>query len=113
MSTTFTIFGIVEPRWFQITFDIKPQVKYRIDEANIDLECTISIDKSEVAAVCQTNRFDAEVLSGVLPYVWDFVSAEIDLFSFSLGRALTLIMDRVQGPDGSIGFLAGTAPDLA
>jgi hypothetical protein len=110
---TFRIRGNIEPRWFQITFDFTPEVKYRIDEADIDLTCSITIDKSDVVASCQTNRFDEEVLSWVLPYVFDWTSAEIDLFSFSAGRALSVNIDRVQWPDGSTHLLAPVAPDLA
>lgn len=110
---TFKLLGTVEPTWFQITFDLTPQVGYTIDEASIELSSSISIEKSAVVATCQTNRFDEEVLAWVLPYVFDWVSAEIDLFSFSTGRALTVNIDRVEWPDGSTRFLAGTAPDLA
>jgi hypothetical protein len=109
----FKVFGKIEPPWFEITFDIESQVAYRIEESDIDLKCTIAIKKSNVVATCEANRWDETTLGSVVGYLFDWVGAEIDLFTFVTGMVFTVHLDRAEYPDGSNRELIGTAPELA
>jgi hypothetical protein len=110
---TFKIFGKVEPPWYSFDLEFEPQVGYRIEEADIDLKATIAINKSVITVTCETNRWDEAVLGWVLHYVYDWVGAVIDLFTFSAGMVLYFHLDRSEYPDGSDHPLIGKAPDLS
>jgi len=107
------VLGKIEPPWFHLTFDIEPEVKYRIDEADIDLKATIRIKQSDVVITVELNRWDDTVLGWVLQYLFDWVGAEVDLFSFASGKIFNVHLDRAEYPDGSVHQLIGEAPDLA
>ncbi len=104
---TFKVFGNVEPPWFQITFDIEPQVGYRIEEADIDVKSTIAIKQSNLVITCETNRWDEAVLGWLLQYLFDWVGAEIDLFTFASGKVFHVHLDRAEYPDGTSHMLIG------
>jgi hypothetical protein len=110
---TFKVLGKIEPPWIQLTFDIEPQVRYRIDEVALDLSCKISIKQSDVLVTCEASRFDEGTMAWALQYLFDWVSAEVDLFTFASGKVFNVHLDSAEYPDGSIHRLIGTAPDLA
>jgi hypothetical protein len=83
---------------------------------NIDLKSTISIKGSTVVVTCEANRWDEGVMGWVLQYLFDWVSAEIDLFTFASGKVFHVHLDHAEYAeytDGSSHCLIGTAPDLA
>jgi hypothetical protein len=107
------VFGKVEPPWYHITFDFEPEVKYRIDEADIDVKAKIQIHESDIVVTVDLNRWDTSVLGWILQYLFDWVSAEINLFSFSTGKVFDVHLDRAEDPGGTVHRLISTAPDLA
>ena len=110
---TFKIFGKVEPPWYSFDLEFEPQINYKIEEANIDLKATIAIKKSVITIVCETNRWNKEILPWTLEYIYDWVGTIINLFTFSAGIVLHFHLDKSEYPDGSDHPLVGTAPDLA
>lgn len=109
----FKVMGKVEPPWVPISFEFQPKVKYRIAEKDIDLECTIAIEQSDVVVTCDVNRWDGDTLAWVLQYIFDWVSAEVDLFTFAAGIVFAVHFDRAEYPDGSAHQLMGTPSDQA
>ena len=113
MMPSLRLLGRVEPLWYALNFDLKPEFKHRIEEIDVELTCTVEIDKSLVTAHCEISKRQPEYLSWILPYVYDFVSSGVDLACFAWGKGFQVLLDRAELPNGQQSYLVNDAPDLA
>lgn len=106
-------FGKVEPPWYELNFDYRPEFKHQINEIDVGVTCRVEINKSVITAQCEVSKWSAEYLSWILNYVYDFVCSEVDLACFAWGKGFQVLLDRAEMPDGRQTYLVNDAPNLA
>lgn len=110
---TVKVMGKVLPAFYPLTIPFTPKIAYKMDYLGIDLECETAITNSDVVATCQVSRWESDVLSGIVRYVYEWATAQVNLFAFATGRAFTLYLDHAELPDGSQTSIAIENPGLA
>lgn len=108
---TLHILGKIEPEWLKLDFNVTPTVGYQIGEVNI--RCLIDIKGSNIDITCEVSEWTEDLLPQIVGYTFDWVSAEVNIFSFASGKIFEIYLNRAIYPDGKRVNLNNEAPKLA
>jgi hypothetical protein len=110
---TIKVLGKVLPSVIQISLDSIPEVDWTAAEAKLQMHFHISIVKSLVEVTIDLNKYPIDDLAVVFNRVFDLTRACVDTLVFATGYGLTVYLDQLVAPDGTVSPILLQNPALA
>jgi hypothetical protein len=104
--------GKIFPEVVKLTVADHPQINWHDAENNLDLIFTIIIQEGRITVECETNRFEARLITPIFMRAFDLARATVDLTAFSTGYGLVVIFDTFTSPSGEVTPFASYDPAL-
>ena len=113
MGSKIKFVGRITPEATCVSIDSGAKVHWKI-ETGIEVDFEILIDRSEVVVEC---TYDGSItqnhLDGMFVRAFDIVRATVDLLSFSIGRGLIVVLDKIIDRCGNESGILLQEPPLA
>jgi hypothetical protein len=99
--------GRIFPEAIKLSVQDNPQINWRDVESDLEITFTLIIQNGAVSVDCDVNKFDYNLhIESIYMRAFDLARATVDLAAFSAGWGLTVLLDKLTLPDGTITDLA-------
>ena len=110
---TIHVLGRLLPSFFQLTFDGLPEVDHLASEVGLQMHFAFKIVQSEIDVTVDLNKWDIALFDWVYIRVFDFCRTFIEIYHFASGDGLTVHLDKLVLPDGTISPIMSRNPALS
>jgi hypothetical protein len=105
--------GRIFPEAIQLSIKDHPQINWKDDENDLDINFAISIQKGAVTVDCDVNKFDPALhLTSLYMRAFDLARATVDLTAFCTGYGFTVLFEKFTSPNGETTNLGPHDPRL-
>jgi hypothetical protein len=105
--------GRIFPEAIQLSVKDHPQINWRDDENDLDINFAISIQNGAVTVDCDVNKFDPGLhLTSLYMRAFDLARVTVDLTAFCTGYGFTVLFEKFTSPSGEITNLGPHDPRL-
>lgn len=112
--TKIQFIGRVLPRRALVTSKV-PELKWRLDQADIDVTFRVNIADSVINVECELEEYNHSYITGLIKRATDLARGAVDVIVFAVGHSLTVVLETVIWPDGTpeaIRFYDPATPSL-
>ena len=105
--------GKVFPPAVHLTIKNLPPVDWDEPSTGQTMRITTRIDDSAVDVEFEVNFFDNQRLTDIVMRAWDLSSIAVNIYAYSYGYGMTVLLDTLIHPDGTKSDLMSRHDDLA
>jgi hypothetical protein len=104
--------GRVLPESMQVTVNFTPTVHWKADELMYEVDIVCRVNESVVCIECILSDWKIEYFPDLYRRALDLCRAQVDVVGFKMAYGLTVLLDTVEAPDGTVTPIVPNAPYL-